>query len=444
MHTPQRTTLTVSELNKKAKSLLETHLSQIWVEGELSNFSRPGSGHWYFTLKDSNAQIKCAMFRNRNLIVKHPPKVGDQVLVRARVSLYEPRGDYQLIAEHMQAAGAGLLQQQFEQLKTTLASEGLFDANIKKPIPKHIQKVAIISSPSGAAVHDILNVLERRNAGIEVLVAPSTVQGEGASQELLRALQLCTKVPGIDVIIIGRGGGSIEDLWCFNDEALARSIFACPIPIVSAVGHEVDFSISDFVADVRAPTPSAAAELVSTDNDEWLYRLNEIEKRCTASMSRIIKSQKDKNQQLAKRLKHPGERINYWQQRTDICEVRLNEKIQSLLSSRKHTLEASKKALNAQAPNKRLAQDHSTLSQLNKRLVLATQHQIQSLNAQLAHAAGSLDIVSPLATLKRGYSIVKSDTGTVIKEAKNCTTNDKIQIDFHDGSINAKVLESKS
>src|SRR5690625_2927780 len=265
-----RDVLSVSQLNRRSKQILETHLPLVWVEGEVSNLSRPSSGHWYFTLKDDQAQVRCAMFRNRNQLVRFNPAQGQQLLLRARVSLYEGRGDYQLIVEHMEEAGFGALQRAFEELKTRLSQEGLFASERKRPLPTLPKHIGVITSPTGAAIRDILSVLKRRFPAVPVTVLPVPVQGKEAAPAIVSALDLANRSELFDVLILARGGGSLEDLWPFNEEAVARAIYASRTPVVSAVGHEVDFSIADFVADVRAPTPSAAAELV----DRKSTRLN--------------------------------------------------------------------------------------------------------------------------------------------------------------------------
>lgn len=437
-----KTTLSVSELNKRARMLLETRLNQVWVEGELSNFTRPSSGHWYFSLKDHNAQIRCAMFRNRNLLVKNPPKQGDKVRLRGRVSLYEPRGDYQLIAEHMEASGEGLLQKQFEELKKKLQAEGLFDALLKQPIPTHVAHVAVISSSSGAAVHDVLNVLKRRNRSIMVTIVPTSVQGAEAPMQLTHAIELAQRLPTpADVIIIGRGGGSLEDLAAFNDESLARALFQCPIPTVSAVGHETDVSISDFVADVRAPTPSAAAELVSGDTEEIKQWTRTLYARAVQAVTRTIEKQKLRSHTYRKRLKHPGEKIRHWQQRTDICEQRLLKSMrQHIKVARQHLLHTDQK-LNTQHLNRELANKRHHLKQLNTRLSLAIKHIHASKQNACAQMAASLDLVSPLATLKRGYSITRNAQGEVVRSVRHVEAGKQITIQLADGEIKADTIE---
>ena len=264
---------TVTQLNYSVRHLLEVELGQVWLTGEISNFSQPVSGHWYLTLKDENAQVRCAMFKMKNLRVNFRPQNGMQVLVRASVSLYEPRGDYQLIIESMQMAGDGLLQQQFDGLKMKLAAQGLFAQEHKKPIPKFVKRVGIITSPSGAALQDILHILNRRDPSLQIVIYPTLVQGKEATQDIIDTIRLANQRKECDVLIVGRGGGSLEDLWCFNEEMVAYAIYQSELPIISAVGHETDVTIADFVADLRAPTPSAAAELVSRDRQEIVRQL---------------------------------------------------------------------------------------------------------------------------------------------------------------------------
>lgn len=436
-----QTTFSVSELNRKAKSLLELHLNQIWVEGEVSNLSQPGSGHWYFTLKDEKAQIRCAMFRNRNLLVKTRLKAGDLIKVRARVSLYEPRGDYQLIAEFLEPAGEGALQQKFEQLKKQLADEGLFDHAHKKAIPSFIQKLAVISSATGAALQDILQILKRRNPAIEVIVVPSIVQGDTAPQALQYALHQAINIDGIDAIIIGRGGGSLEDLWAFNDETLARQIFQCPIPIISAVGHEIDFSICDFVADLRAPTPSAAAELVSFDQENILNLLQSAEQRLSLSIKKQLSALQKQTLNLGKRLKHPGDRINQWQQRTDYCAARLLDTTQKNLTFQRQQLALLTQSLHAHSPEDKINECKTYLASTHTRLIYAMQSFLEKKQLQLAKTSNALDIVSPLATLKRGYTIVKAENGSLLHSANDVNPQQTVNISFHDGEATAKVTD---
>ena len=306
----------VSQLNQSVRLMLENQLGQVWLTGEISNFTQPVSGHWYLSLKDENAQVRCAMFRMKNLRVSFRPTNGMQVLVRASVSLYEPRGDYQLIIESMHLAGDGLLMQQFEALKVKLAAEGLFAQNHKKNLPHFSKAVGIVTSQTGAALQDILHILQRRDPSLKVIIYPTAVQGKDAATEITQMIQLANQRQEVDVLIVGRGGGSLEDLWCFNEEKVARAIFHSDIPIISAVGHETDVTIADFVADLRAPTPSAAAELVSRNQAELIQQLQYRQQRIEIALDRIFAEKKQQLQHLSLRLqhRHPQSQLRIQQQ----------------------------------------------------------------------------------------------------------------------------------
>ncbi|HBM51322.1 MAG TPA: exodeoxyribonuclease VII large subunit, partial [Marinobacter sp.] len=316
--------LSVSELNHQARHLLESSFMQVWVEGELSSFSRPSSGHWYFSLKDQKCQIRCAMFRGANQRIRTLPKEGDQIRIRGKVTLYENRGDFQIIVEHLEPAGLGPLQQAFEALKMKLQAEGLFDPARKKPLPVTPRHIGVVTSPTGAAIHDILTVLARRCPAIPVTLYPTAVQGQAATADIVNAIDRAQRHGVADVLIIGRGGGSLEDLWCFNEEAVARAIAGCSIPTVSAVGHEVDVTIADFVADLRAPTPSAAAEKISPDQSQWLRRLAEQQLRLGQSARRLLLRLDQQLGHLAARLRDPRRELQDKAQRMDELDMRLN------------------------------------------------------------------------------------------------------------------------
>ena len=313
----ERQIFSVSELNRTVRQLLETHLPLLWVEGEISNFARPASGHWYLTLKDGQAQVRCAMFRNSNMRVNFKPANGTQVLVRCRVGLYEGRGDYQLIIEHMEEAGFGALQRQFEILKQKLVSEGLFASEHKQEMPSSVRHVGVVTSPTGAAVKDILAVLKRRFPAIKVSIFATAVQGEQAAGQIISAIESANHQAQCDVLIVGRGGGSLEDLWPFNEESVARAMFASKIPVISAVGHEVDFTIADFVADLRAPTPSAAAELISPDGDDILRQFIGFEILLADAIARKTTALAQRVDSLKKRLRHPGHKLQEQAQHLD-------------------------------------------------------------------------------------------------------------------------------
>lgn len=436
----ERKVLSVAELNRRAKDLLEVHLPLLWVEGEVSNLSQPSSGHWYFTLKDERAQVRCAMFKGRNQTVKFTVKAGDKIVVRARVSLYEGRGDFQLIVEHMEEAGFGLLQKRFEELKNKLLAEGLFDDAHKKPIPAIPKHIGVITSPTGAAVRDVLAVLERRFPVIPVTVIPVAVQGDKASEELVNALEKAHRFGKCDVLILCRGGGSIEDLWAFNNEKLARAIYASDIPIVSAVGHEVDFTIADFVADVRAPTPSAAAELLSPNTDEMQVALSNYAQVLLSRLRQVIMRKKEKLAHIQARVKHPGDRLRNGYQRLDQLEIRLRNCSRAALLVQHNKLDGLRKRLDRVAPRYVIDEFRRELVQLNAQLRRAIKLQLKNLNKRLQQNAGLLDTVSPLATLKRGYSITQTENGKILRSAGETRTGEKLRIKLARGQLDAQVL----
>jgi exodeoxyribonuclease VII large subunit len=363
--------LTVSELNHQARHLLESSFMQVWVEGELSGFSRPSSGHWYFSLKDQKCQIRCAMFRGANQRIRTLPREGDQIRIRGKVTLYENRGDFQIIVEHLEPAGLGALQQAFEALKARLQGEGLFDPARKKPIPATPRHIGVVTSPTGAAIHDILTVLKRRCSAIPVTLYPTAVQGQAATADIVQAIDRAQRHGLADVLIIGRGGGSLEDLWCFNEEAVARAIAACSIPTVSAVGHEVDVTIADFVADLRAPTPSAAAEKISPDQQDWLRRLAEQQGRLGQSAHRLLQRLDSQLGHLSARLRDPRRELLEKAQRMDELEMRLNKAISGRLGQQKQKTDYLLQRMSAQSPRRTLKTASEQTQQLEERLTLA-------------------------------------------------------------------------
>ena len=434
-----RDVLSVSQLNRKAKQLLETHLPLLWVEGELSNVSQPSSGHWYFTLKDEQAQVRCAMFRNRNMLVRFAPRQGQQVLIRARVSLYEGRGDYQLIVEHMEEAGFGALQRAFEALKLKLANEGLFDDAYKQPLPSLPKHIAVITSPTGAAIRDVLSVLNRRFPAIPVTVIPVAVQGKEAAPQIVRAIDLANRAGLFDVVILARGGGSLEDLWPFNEESVARAIHASELPIVSAVGHEVDFTIADFVADLRAPTPSAAAELLVPDAEDWLETFAGYEILLQEAIERKLQSFKQRLEWLRTRLRHPGERLQQQAQRLDGLELRLVRAVDHQLlrcHTRLNTLVLRQKPLQ---PRLRINQLSQQVSQHHATLVKNMQRHLRAQQQRLAEAARLLQTVSPLNTLQRGYAIATDSHHKVITNSSQVAPGDSINARLAEGELQCRV-----
>ena len=437
----ERNVLSVSDLNRQAKRLLETSFPSIWVEGELSNVARPRSGHWYFTLKDANAQVRCAMFRNANLRVRFQPAEGQQVLIRAKVSLYEGRGDYQLIAEHMEEAGTGALQRAFEELKNRLAREGLFDADLKKPLPTIPSHIAVITSPTGAAVRDILTVFQRRYPALRVTVIPTAVQGAEAAPQIVHALKLAEQLPSVDAIIAGRGGGSLEDLWPFNEETVARAIAQCPIPVVSAVGHEIDFTIADFVADHRAPTPSAAAELLSPNQQELHNTLLGYQQMLARNISQRLQSHQEALGHLRSRLRHPGERLREQSQRLDDLDIRLRKAIELHTLKANASLENARERLHQHTPLSTLSRLSTLQQQLEQRLTNAINANLDRKKRLLTSRIAELDAYSPLATLLRGYSILQDKEGTIISDASQTQPGDKLKARLGKGNLECTVNE---
>ena len=431
----------VSRLNSEVRLTLELQFQTLWLQGEVSNFVAAASGHWYFSLKDSAAQVKCAMFKMANRNSTFRPQNGQQVLIRARISVYEPRGEYQLLAEFIEPAGAGLLKQQFEQLKAKLQGEGLFDPERKKALPAQVRRVGVITSPTGAAVRDIVTVLKRRAPGIEVIIYPSQVQGDTAAAQLRNMLSSAIRRNEVDVLIIGRGGGSLEDLWCFNDEALCRAVAACPIPIVSAVGHEIDFALTDFVADVRAPTPSAAAELVSPDQSHLLDRILQLKSRLQQAQRTILQHAAPKLLNLSQRLLalHPKRRLQQQQQRLDELQLRLSASAKRKLQSAQQQQLYLDKSLRQLSPVKTLLAHTQHLTELERRLTNAQHLRLKHNKQQLAQLSLQLNTVSPLATLARGYSITFDDKQQVVTSSQQLKAGDKVVVKLADGGFDAEV-----
>lgn len=438
---PERDVYTPGRLNREARTLLERGLPSLWLEGEISNLSRPSSGHWYFSLKDESAQLRCAMFRQRNLMSRFTPKDGMHVLTRGRVSLYEPRGDYQFIADHMEEAGEGLLRRRFELLKTKLAAEGLFDAARKRPLPRLPKRIGIVTSPTGAAVRDVLHILRRRFCTIPVLIYPVQVQGASAASQIAATIRIASARAECDVLIIARGGGSLEDLWAFNEEVVARAIFDCAIPTVSGIGHEVDFTIADFVADLRAPTPSGAAELVAPDCNEWSRSVALLTRRARTAMIRSMASRQERFVWLQRRLAqvHPGVELRQRAQRLDELEQRMIRVVRAGLSERRNTLAHLAAHLRQRSPALRVAAAQGRLEVARKTLSTALRRRMESLDSRLRVAAGKLNTVSPLATLQRGYAIVTDAAGKVTTDATTVNQGDVIHARLSRGALQARV-----
>ncbi|XGC81018.1 exodeoxyribonuclease VII large subunit [Bdellovibrio bacteriovorus] len=428
--------LSVEQLNVYIKQLLEGQVGMIWVKGEISNFKAHTSGHFYFSLKDSKSQITAVMFRGNNARLKFKPTDGMEVIVRGRISVYEPRGNYQLMCDMMEPVGAGALQKAFEQLKMKLKAEGLFESARKKPIPTFPRHIAVVTSPTGAAIRDILNVLSRRAPSIQVTVVPTIVQGEAAAPLIGEALRKAINLPDVDAIIVGRGGGSIEDMWCFNNEVLARQIAASPIPIISAVGHEIDFTIADFVADLRAPTPSAAAELVAKSSSELCAKINNFERLLLFSLEKKMKLLHQRILGLSKGLVDPQRRLQDLSLRNDDLLNRLEFALRRLFSVRHHKVELLTEKLGT--PEDLIDEKRKDLEFLMARADKALVHSLDRKRSSLSRYMAILDSLSPLKVVDRGYSIVTKDS-EVIKSGGQVKKGDLIDIRLAEGSLTAVV-----
>ena len=432
----------VSQLNQSVRLMLENQLGAVWLTGEISNFSQPVSGHWYLSLKDENAQVRCAMFRMKNLRVSFRPTNGMQVLVRANVSLYEPRGDYQLIIESMHLAGEGLLMQQFEALKLKLAAEGLFAQHLKKNLPHFSKAVGIITSKTGAALQDILHILQRRDPSLKIIIYPTAVQGKDAATDIAQMIELANQRQEVDVLIVGRGGGSLEDLWCFNEEMVARAIFHSHLPVISAVGHETDVTIADFVADVRAPTPSAAAELVSRNQTELLQQLQYRRQRLEIALDRLFAEKQQKLKHLSLRLhnQHPQAQLRIQQQLITQLSHRLQQSLRHRWQKKAENLTALSIRLYKNPFPLRLQQYEQQLAQLKVRLNSHMNLTLSLQQKQLAHLCGKLDSLSPLKVLARGYSITQNQQNFTIRSMKDVNVGEHIKTRLTDGNIISQVI----
>lgn len=434
--------LQVSELTKKVRFILESELNTVWLTGEISNYIAASSGHWYLSLKDSKSQVRCAMFKGNNRRVRLQPRNGQQVLVRAKVSLYEPRGDFQLIIEQMEDAGEGLLRQQYEQLKNKLNALGVFSQTHKQTIPEHIQTVGIITSPTGAAVKDIISVLKRRNPNINAIIYPALVQGEYASNDICHAISQANSRQECDVLIVGRGGGSLEDLWPFNEESVVQAIYDSNLPIISAVGHEIDTTLSDYVADLRAATPSAAAELVASDSSEILDKIKILEQRLIHAISRSNIALKQQQNHIQHRLVqvHPEQQLLVQQQKHDELSLRLSKVIQRLMVQSAQHPNQLEQRLKQFSPSIIIAKQQNQAEQLEQRLINAMQNNLQYKRESFVHLIEQIQLVSPLATIARGYSITRNKNNEMINSISQVALNDEITVQVTDGSIKAKVF----
>ena len=439
-----RTILSVSDLNSEVALMLSRSFGVLWLEGEISNFSRPASGHFYFSLKDQKAQVRCAMFRNRNLALRLKPANGMLVRVRAKIGLYEPRGEFQIIVEHMEEAGAGELQQQFEELKAKLSAAGLFDTEHKKPLPKLPRSIGVITSPTGAAIRDILQVLGRRAPQIPVYIYPVAVQGKAAVKQIESAIRRANIDKRCDVLIAGRGGGSIEDLWSFNESNVAQAIFESEIPVISGVGHEVDTTIADYVADVRAATPSVAAELAVPDMIELRQQVQQKDRRLIQMMQGYLYHHQQSLRNLNTRLANhrPAYRLQQQQQRLDELEQRSKRAVNIYLERRQAKIRQLETRLAANSPKRLLQDRQKQIKQLALQLTQGMKKNLHDKQSTLALMAARLESASPLKTLQRGYSITQDlDTGKVIQAANEVKLGQKINVRLHTGRLEASVLK---
>lgn len=433
---------TVSRLNREARGLLETSLPSLWITGELSNLSRPASGHWYFTLKDESAQVRCAMFRQRNLAVRFAPRDGMQVLLRARVGLYEARGEFQLVAEHLEEAGEGELRRRFEALKQKLAAEGLFDAARKRAPPRFPRRIGIVTSATGAALRDVLQVLKRRCSAVPVLLYPVPVQGAGAAREIAAALALADRRADVDVLLLVRGGGSLEDLWAFNEETLARALAAVELPVISGIGHEIDFTIADFVADVRAPTPSAAAELAVPDAGAWLASLEISLRRLAVAALRVLR---DRSAAVARGLGrlnalHPAQAIAQRSQRLDELQVRAFSAVRRATVGRDEQLRRLRAELEIHSPAARIAALIQRMKHAEALLSPGIRNRLVIAEGRLGSLARGLQATSPLGTLGRGYAIVTlAENGAVVMDAALAPPGTEVEARLARGRLRARV-----
>ncbi len=438
----QRSILQVSELNAEVALLLQSAFPLLWIEGEISNLSRPASGHLYFSLKDSKAQVRCAMFKHKNMRLRIKPENGLKVLARVTIGLYEARGEFQLIVEHMEDAGEGQLQKEFEALKKKLDQQGLFDSLLKKNLPENPKRIGVITSPTGAAIQDVIHVLKRRCPHIPILIYPVAVQGAKASKEIVKALLQADQEQQCDVLLLVRGGGSIEDLWSFNEEIVAHAIHGAKTPIVTGVGHEIDFTIADFVSDQRAPTPSAAAELISPDREVLTSHLSTLTDNLHRLISQKISAHEDQLTHLHHRLKQQSglAKIQQQKQTIDDFDIRLNRIINKQLQLEKNNLQHLQQRLFAQSPIRHLHQQQSTLATLKQRLAYAMRRKQQQAKEELQNLSSHLNTISPLATLQRGYSITRNDA-VVVHSIKQVSEGQKLNVLLADGNFDCEVTK---
>ncbi len=431
---------TVSRLNREVRFILEGSFPLLWVEGEISNFAAPGSGHWYFSLKDPLAQVRCAMFKPHNRKLHFTPKDGMHVMIKARVSLYEGRGEFQLIAEHMEEIGEGKLRQEFEALKKRLQEAGLFELTHKKELPIIPKSIGVITSPTGAAIRDILSVLRRRFPCVPVIIYPTLVQGDMAAPQIVNAIKTANTRKECDVLILARGGGSLEDLWPFNEEMVAHAIFQSELPIISGVGHEVDFTIADFVADMRAPTPSAAAELITPDRDELIESLDDDQERLLRHMQIKFRQLQQHMDWTTKQLyqQHPKHRLLQQRHALDLAEATIIRLQTQVINQQQAQLKTLNATLSGLTPTHQIREFRNQLKLSSQRLQNIFTSQLQQKQQDLGNTAATLDALSPLATLKRGYAIATKQQ-RVLRHANEAKAGDQVNIRLLDGSLDCTV-----
>jgi len=432
--------ISVSEINRRAKSILEENFPFVWIQGEVSNFFSAASGHWYFSLKDESSEIRCAMFANKSHRITFEPKDGDHLVLNGTLSIFEGRGQYQIIVEHIELAGEGALLKAFEELKKKLLTEGLFDDSLKKKLPSYPRSIAVVTSPDGAVIQDIINVLSRRSPFFNLTVVPTLVQGEKAAPLICEALNKASNLENIDLIILARGGGSIEDLWAFNNEEVARAIVNCPIPLVSAVGHETDFTISDFVADIRAPTPSIAAEIISQPYSELKETLEGYQGYLLKSVESQFDSQRTHITNLIKRIRHPGDKLREIGQRVDYLETALIQEMHQKVSFKKNQLNLTQLSLQQNSPQNKVKEAKVYLQNASKDLLKAFNLKIERKRKLLGELVATIEAVSPLSVLARGYSIISTEPeGKILSSSNQVKIGQTISAVLNKGSIKAEV-----
>ena len=432
--------ISVSEINRRAKSILEENFPFVWIQGEVSNFFSAASGHWYFSLKDESSEIRCAMFANKSHRITFEPKDGDHLVLNGTLSIFEGRGQYQIIVEHIELAGEGALLKAFEELKKKLLTEGLFDDSLKKKLPSYPRSIAVVTSPDGAVIQDIINVLSRRSPFFNLTVVPTLVQGEKAAPLICEALNKASNLENIDLIILARGGGSIEDLWAFNNEEVARAIVNCPIPLVSAVGHETDFTISDFVADIRAPTPSIAAEIISQPYSELKETLEGYQSYLLKSVESQFDSQRTRITNLIKRIRHPGDKLREIGQKVDYLETALIQEMHQKVSFKKNQLNLTQLSLQQNSPQNKVKEAKVYLQNASKDLLKAFQLKIERKRKLLGELVATIEAVSPLSVLARGYSIISTEPeGKILSSSNQVKIGQTISAVLNKGRIKAEV-----